>query len=364
MKIHAVHTRDLPVPATTVGALLDRLGSPDDRLWPSDRWPTTPLELDGPLAPGTHSRQGIFRPTQIRQVVDEFVRGRRVAFRFAPGIGIVGGHALDVQPLGEERSRLTHTLTARLEAKMMPVYPILIRQHNALAEDLLDRAELATTGRIARPARWPTSVRIANALELAIARRRGILTAPPHTPRDRLSRFCGVAVPGILVALAGLHANWAQGSHWPAESADELAEWVLSRGERDRLDGGLPSAPLTWAVAGSLTGAATVVGAAAAGARSPQLRRAAWGVAAVLLARGVAYLPSDVIGRLDDRYRRLDLTLYAPLCLSLAGGTAIVLRHAGRDAGEVDGRATRHASLRPSADAPEQGVAATDEGQE
>ena len=49
-----------------------------------------------------------------------------------------------------------------------PTYPIFIRQHDALVEDLLDRAELATTGRVAHPARWPASVRLANAIELLL----------------------------------------------------------------------------------------------------------------------------------------------------------------------------------------------------
>ena len=51
----------------------------------------------------------------------------------------------------------------------------MIRQHRALVEDLLDRAELATTGRVAAPARWPRSVRVFNAIEAWVARRLGAL---------------------------------------------------------------------------------------------------------------------------------------------------------------------------------------------
>jgi len=334
LKIKSIHTRELPVAPEEAGALLDALGSPGDRLWPSDHWPTTPLELDGPLAVGTESRQGLLTLTQIRQVVDEYRPGRLIAFRFAPGLGIAGTHRLEVEPLGEHRCRVTHTLEARVEPKVIPVYPILIRQHDALAEDLLDRAELATTGRLARPARWPISVRIANALELAIARRRGILPAPPRAPLDRLSGFAGLAVPAVLTALAAVHASWALGSYWPANSERELAQYVLSGSEREQLDGGLPSAALTSAVAVALAGAAAIVRAAAAGPRSPWLRRAAWGVAAVFFVRGVAYLPSDLIGGLEDTYQRLDLALYAPLCLGLAAGTAVVLR---QTAGSIKG---------------------------
>jgi aryl-alcohol dehydrogenase-like predicted oxidoreductase len=52
----------------------------------------------GPLAVGAQSRQGLLRLTQIRQVVDEYVAGRRIVFRFEPGLGIVGTHSLDVEP--------------------------------------------------------------------------------------------------------------------------------------------------------------------------------------------------------------------------------------------------------------------------
>jgi hypothetical protein len=326
VKIKRVHIRELPVAPEEVGALLDGLGSAGDRLWPTDRWPTTPLELDGPLAVGTQGRQGITPLTQIRQVVAEYSPGRLVAFRFAPLVGIVGTHRLEVEPLGRHRCRLSHTLEARVEPKLFPVYPILIRQHDALAEDLLDRAELATTGGIARPSHWPASVRIANALELAVARRRGILAAGPRAGPDRLTRFSGLAVTAVLIALAALHASWALGSHWPADSDRKLADYVLSNAERDRLDGQLPPVALTWAVALSLASAAAIVRAAASGARSRWLRGGAWGVAAVFFARAVAYLPSDLLGGLDNTYQRLDLALYAPHCLGLATGTTIAVR--------------------------------------
>jgi hypothetical protein len=326
MKIENVHTRELPVPAEQLGALLDRLGGPADQLWPNDRWPTTPLELDGPLAVGTVSRQGMFELTQMRQRIDEYEPGRRVVFRFAPGLGLVGTHRLEVQPLGADRTRLVHTLECRVEPKLLPVYPLLIRQHNALAEDLLDQAESAVTGRAAHPARWPLPVRIANEIEVRIARRRGLLPASGSLRPDGLARACGLAVPGVLIAIAALHAAWALGWYWPAGSERELAEYVLSSGERERLDGELPPAPITWLVAFALTGAGAVVRAIAGGTRSRALHAAGWGVAAIFLARGLVYPPLDVIGGLDDRYDRLDLAIYSPLCLGLAIATAVVLR--------------------------------------
>ena len=242
MRVHNVHARELPVPAEQVGALLDGLGGPDDRLWPSDRWPTTPFVLDGPLTVGTPSRQGLIAQTLIHQRVDDYQAGKRLVFRFTPGLGLVGSHRLEVEPLGSDRARLTHTLACRVEPKLLPWYPIFIRQHDALVEDLLDRAELQVTGRLAKPARWPASVRLANAVELGMARRQGLL--PPANPAraakrnarmDRLARMGGVLSPAALAALAALHAAWALGWRWPGDTDHALAELVLSSSERERL---------------------------------------------------------------------------------------------------------------------------------
>ena len=328
MNVHRVHIRDLPVPPERVGPLIDGLGGPGDRLWPSARWPTTPLELDGPLAVGTTSRQGLFRSAQIRQVVADHEPGRRLVFRFAPGLGIVGTHTLEAQPLDGDRTRLVHTLQARLEPKMLAVSPLLIRQHDALVEDMFDRAESATTGRVARPARWPASVRIANAIEEAVARRRGLLPAAQATVprRGRAARAAGVAAPATLLALAALHAAWALGSHWPAAGEQELAELVLSSDERERLDGRLPPAAITWSVAAGLAGAAAAVRALAGGTRSRMVRGAGWGVAGALLVRGVVFLGLDLGRGRRDRYDRLDLAVYSPLSISLGLATAVVVR--------------------------------------
>jgi hypothetical protein len=328
MNVTNVHSRELAATPEQVGTLIDGLGSADDRLWPVDRWPATPFELDGPLAVGARSRQGVLRRTQIRQTVAEYEPGRRLVLRFDPGLGLVGTHRLEMEPLAPGRTRLTHTLECRVEPKMVPVYPVLIRQHDALVEDILDQAELATTGRIAKRARWPVSVRILNSIEERLARRQGAAGRGRRRAAETSGAgLAGVAVPGTLLFLAALHAAWAVGSHWPARSRAELAERVLSSSERDRLGSGeLPPAAATWAVAAALGGAAGVVRAAAAGNRSRTVRYATRAVAGVFLARGVVFLPSDLRGGLRDSYDRLDLAIYSPLCLAVGAGT---LRAAG-----------------------------------
>jgi Protein of unknown function (DUF3995) len=344
MQITNVHTRELPVPATRLGALLDGLGAPGDVLWPSERWPATPLRLDGPLTPGTRSRQGLLPASQIRQVVDEVLAGRRVSFRFEPGIGLHGGHRLEVEPIAADRSRMRHTLECRLDSRMLPVYPLLMAQHNALVEDLLDRAELASTGALERPARMPAFVRVANAVEEAVARRRGLLPAlpPPGPVTGRGAHAAGVAVPAVLAGLALLHAAWALGWYLPAGDERELAKLVLGESERELLDGSMPPDAASWAVAGALAGAAALVHGTARGRLPRRLRGLTWGVAAVFLLRGTAMVPFELAGGPADAYERLDLAFYSPLCLGLAAGTAAVLRDARRGAA-VEARTTSSA---------------------
>jgi hypothetical protein len=45
--VRNVHERLVTAPIEVVGPLLDRLGGPDDVLWPSPAW--APMVLDGPL---------------------------------------------------------------------------------------------------------------------------------------------------------------------------------------------------------------------------------------------------------------------------------------------------------------------------
>jgi hypothetical protein len=52
----------------------------------------------------------------------------------------------------------------------------------------------------------------------------------------------------------------------------------------------------------------------------------------VLLARGAIGIASDLHGGVEERYQRLDLAIYSPLCLALGGGAALVARRAASPA--------------------------------
>ncbi|MEV7599216.1 DUF3995 domain-containing protein [Kitasatospora sp. NPDC089797] len=135
-------------------------------------------------------------------------------------------------------------------------------------------------------------------------------------------RAVGAGVSAGLAVTAGLHVVWAV-TPWPLRTPEEFAETVVGAGE------GVPPARACLTVAG-LLGTASYLVAAEAGVLprvGPRgLRRAGVrAVAGVLLARGLA--GPVVFGRLSERserFRRLNVRYYSPLCVALGAGAAAV----------------------------------------
>ncbi|HWM58628.1 MAG TPA: DUF2867 domain-containing protein [Pseudonocardia sp.] len=170
--VRNVHERLLPVPITEVGALLDRLGGPDDRLWPTPAW--APMTLDRPLAPGALANHG-----GIRSRVVEHRPQRSITFELEPGQGLHGRHTMSVHAVGPSSTVLRHAAQARLSGWMRLLWPLAVGPaHDALLEDLLDRAERELGTGPARPARWSRWVRLLRRFEGPRARE----TAVPDTP--------------------------------------------------------------------------------------------------------------------------------------------------------------------------------------
>jgi hypothetical protein len=171
--IRNVHARTLAAPTAVIGALLDSVASDDDRLWPA-HWP--PMRLDGPLAVGAAGGHG-----PIRYSVERYDPGRCIVFRFAPGLGIHGIHRLEVEVDNPApgRTTLRHVLEGSLYGVTRVTWPVAIRWlHDALLEDLLDRAQADVEGAVARPARWSPWVRLL----------RRFFRRAPLTPRAQAER--------------------------------------------------------------------------------------------------------------------------------------------------------------------------------
>ena len=191
MQVYNTHERRLDAAPDEVGALLDTLASDDDRLWPRGSWPA--FLLDGPLAVGSAGGHG-----PVRYTVEEYVPGRRLRLRFGAPRGFDGFHEFTVRPACSDGTDgpaspgspagpaspavpdstvLAHLLAMRAHGPARVSWPLVFGPlHDALFEDLLDRAEHAVAGRVRRPARWSAWVRLLRAVLARTA------PAPRHQP--------------------------------------------------------------------------------------------------------------------------------------------------------------------------------------
>lgn len=172
MLIRNVHERVVEAPIELLGPLLDRLGGPADVLWPAPEW--EPMELDGPVAVGASGGHG-----PIRYTVTAYEPGRLVEFTFAPGMGLAGRHTFTAEPAGAGRTRLRHVAEGRVTGVMRLAWPLVVRAlHDAVLEDLLDRAATAVGRPPAARATWSPWVRLVRLFD-GPATREAPVTASP-----------------------------------------------------------------------------------------------------------------------------------------------------------------------------------------
>lgn len=122
------------MPADAAGALLDTLASPDDRLWPHDRWP--PMRLDRGLVLGAVGGHG-----PIGYEVVRHEPGRAAVFRFRRPTGFRGHHGFVVRETSPSTCVLQHELRITVRGTARVTWPLVFRPlHDALIEECLDTA--------------------------------------------------------------------------------------------------------------------------------------------------------------------------------------------------------------------------------
>ncbi|MGW6951200.1 SRPBCC family protein [Streptomyces xanthophaeus] len=101
----------------------------------------------------------------VRYTVASYVPGTWVRFAFTGPRGFHGFHEFAVLPVDADRTLLRHTPAMSTNGLPRVTWPLVWRPlHDACLEDSLDRAELARTGAVARPARWSPYVRFLRTL--------------------------------------------------------------------------------------------------------------------------------------------------------------------------------------------------------
>jgi len=152
------------------------------------------------------------------------------------------------------------------------------------------------------------------------------MTIRYRTEGSGVGRAAGLASAAGLAGAAVLHGLWATGSTWPARDPEDLADLVVGQAP-------FPGVGATIAVAGLLT-SASVLTATASGVVpvGPHLRRlarlGASVVSGVLLVRGTGGVVVSAlgVGGASERFRRMDLRVYSPLCLGLGSLVAVSSR--------------------------------------
>lgn len=131
-----VHERVLTADVEQVAPLLDGLGRPGDRLWPTPEY--EPLRLDAPVALGVSGLNG-----PVRLHVSAYEPGRRVELTSEPGQVYDGTFTWEVEPAGPGRSVIRQISAGRLSGALRWLWPLVRVQHDHCIETMLDRAQAA-----------------------------------------------------------------------------------------------------------------------------------------------------------------------------------------------------------------------------
>lgn len=153
MKVLNIHERELEANREQVGALIDSLGSEDDRLWPNHSWPR--IQFDRPLSMGADGGHG-----PIGYSVEEYNPARSIKFRFTKPKGFKGLHAFEVLNKTQQSVSLRHTIEMTIHGSAFLTWLLIFQPlHDALLEDALATAE-ASIGMIPKMQAWSPWVKI------------------------------------------------------------------------------------------------------------------------------------------------------------------------------------------------------------
>lgn len=180
-KIRNVHQRRITADPEVVWGLLMAMPGPDGQLWP----PGIPtMRFDGPMQLGADGRHGPIHYT----VTTLDATGGDLVFGFRDPTGLAGHHSFHVRPDGRTGTWLRHEVIADPTGWMQLAWPLAIRWvHDAVVEEIMDRAEVAAGTGPAQPYRrspWVKCLLAAGTLGRAATRDVGPPSATAPTPQS------------------------------------------------------------------------------------------------------------------------------------------------------------------------------------
>lgn len=135
MKVTNIHSRIINQPIEKVADLLSTLATPEDKVWPKEKWPKMKFK-DG-MKVGAKGGHG-----PIRYSIEELKKGESILFRFSKPNGFDGTHGFKLEALESQKSKITHTIKMTTRGIGSLTWSLGVKQlHDALAEDAMDKVE-------------------------------------------------------------------------------------------------------------------------------------------------------------------------------------------------------------------------------
>ncbi len=135
MKVTNIHSRVINQPIDKVADLLSTLATPEDKVWPFEKWPKMKFK-DG-MKVGAKGGHG-----PIRYSIEDLKEGESVLFRFSKPHGFDGTHGFKLEPIDNKKSKITHTIEMNTHGIGTLTWSLGVKQlHDALAEDAMDKVE-------------------------------------------------------------------------------------------------------------------------------------------------------------------------------------------------------------------------------
>ena len=130
MKVENVHKRIINLSKAEFAVLLDALSTKGDKVWPNDNWPK--IYFKNGLKVGSVGGHGI-----IKYLIEEYIRGELIVFRFIEPKGFNGIHKFEIEELNENTIEVKHSIIMNTEGVMATLSWITAIRwlHDALIEN-------------------------------------------------------------------------------------------------------------------------------------------------------------------------------------------------------------------------------------
>ncbi len=135
MKVLNIHSREINAPKAQVVALLDTIATPNDQMWPFEKWPA--MKFREGVKVDSKGGHGV-----IRYRIKRYIPRELIEFEFRKPKGFNGVHRFDFFELGENKTEVRHTIDMDAVGVGIVTWSILVKWlHNALLEDALHKIE-------------------------------------------------------------------------------------------------------------------------------------------------------------------------------------------------------------------------------